>query len=531
MSRLSFPCHLLELAAVAIVIVLPASQAYAQEQPRIGSITVVTGDIYSPEESQRGFFYGLANKLHTETRPSVVHELLLFHEGDVYDPSRLRETERNLRSLNIFRAAKITAGEPHDGVVDIIVETADSWSFEPGISAGNRGGANTYGFELTDSNVAGSGRAASMVYDRGSDRARMAFDLSDPAFFRPYWRGRATYARNSDGFEHRLSLAKPFVSTTARSSGELSFNDYRREDRLYRGGELFSTLTHDHRQLVASFALASNMKAESATRWGIGTRLLDDRLRSTTIPDERSDRSFRYLFFNVSHVQSRFVTWNFVDDDVRAQDFNLGTEFSLEAGLSPKGLGAHQTTQFVRTGLSRGWTLGEQTFVVARGTFQTRIDQRLLQNTIVSLNGQFVHRWQTAIPQTSVARLQLNNGSNLDPEVQFFADDRSGLRGYRLHAFEGSRNLILNAEQRVFLGREFLQLISPGVVAFIDVGKATSGPLLSLAGFRADVGVGLRIGLPRTKRGLIRIDAAYPLQRDPLGRRGLLISFSSGQAF
>ncbi|HVT04244.1 MAG TPA: hypothetical protein VHL58_12825 [Thermoanaerobaculia bacterium] len=530
MSRPSFEVRLFEFAVGFILLFFAASRAHAQQPPRIGSITIATGDIYSPEEAKRGFLYRLADNLHSETKPSVVREFLLFKEGDTYDPARLRETERNLRALHFIRSAKISVGEPHDGVVDILVETADSWTFEPGTSVGNSGGVSTYGFELTDGNVGGTGRAASMSYDRGSDRARMAFDLSDPAFLRPYWRARATYAKNSDGFEHRLSLGKPFVSITSRSSGELSFSDYRRHDMLYRGGELFSTLTHDHRQFVASWALASKTKSDSATRWGIGTRILDDRLRSTTTVADSTDRSFRYLFLKVSHVQSRFLTWNFVDDDIRHQDFNLGTEFSMEAGVSPKALGVARTTQYVRAAMSRGWTLGGQTFVVTRGSFDSRIDQGL-RNTIASLNGQFVHRWQTAIPQTFVAHLLLNNGSNLDPEVQFFADDRSGLRGYRLHAYEGSRNLVVNAEQRIFLGRELLQLISPGVVAFFDAGKASGGPLRGTSGFGADVGVGIRLGLPRTERGLIRIDAAYPLQRDPLGRRGLLISFSSGQAF
>jgi len=76
-----------------------------------------------------------------------------------------------------------------------------------------------------------------------------------------------------------------------------------------------------------------------------------------------------------------------------------------------------------------------------------------------------------------------------------------------------------------------LQLASTGVVAFADAGNATYGGISSLMSLKSDVGVGVRVGLPRTPKNLLRLDFAYALNRDPLGRRGWLISFSSGQAF
>ena len=45
------------------------------------------------------------------------------------------------------------------------------------------------------------------------------------------------------------------------------------------------------------------------------------------------------------------------------------------------------------------------------------------------------------------------------------------------------------------------------------------------------VGIGIRIGLPRSPRNLLRIDLAFPMQNDPLGQKKAMISFSSGQAF
>jgi len=39
------------------------------------------------------------------------------------------------------------------------------------------------------------------------------------------------------------------------------------------------------------------------------------------------------------------------------------------------------------------------------------------------------------------------------------------------------------------------------------------------------------MGLPRTPKNLLRIDLGYALSPDALGRRGLMVSMSSGQAF
>jgi len=109
------------------------------------------------------------------------------------------------------------------------------------------------------------------------------------------------------------------------------------------------------------------------------------------------------------------------------------------------------------------------------------------------------------------------------------ADGVTGLRAYRLHSFAGNRAFIANFEHRLYYGREIAQLVSPAIVAFIDTGNATNGS--NLFALKTDVGIGLRVGLPRTPKNLLRIDVGYALNHDPRGRHGLLVTFGSGQAF
>ena len=117
--------------------------------------------------------------------------------------------------------------------------------------------------------------------------------------------------------------------------------------------------------------------------------------------------------------------------------------------------------------------------------------------------------------------------------MQFFADGDNGLRGYKLYAFEGNKRVVWNVEQRFFLGKEILQLFSLGAAAFFDTGAATpENEPLTTKDFKSDVGVGIRIGITRAAtNNTVRIDFAYALNPDAKGRRGFLVSFSSGQGF
>lgn len=507
----------------------------ADDPVRIGTITIETQDVYSSQEAARGNLYRLTDKLHRETRPSVIRNLLLFREGDPYVAERLAETERNLRSLGFLKAASVIAGPPHDGLIDVVVRTQDGWSLEPGTEAGSKGGVSTFGFSLTDSNLAGLGRHASISFHRGVDRSRAAIEYRDPSFLRPYWQARMTYAQNSDGFERRVSLGPPFYSLAQHWSYRVSFDDVRQDDRLYGQGRITEQFSHQRRQALASTGYALVANDQRALRLFGGVRFVSDTFspsetfRVTTIPPV--DRAFRYLFFRLERAENRFIKLNYVNRDVRYEDFNLGHLSSIEGAISPRAFGLDRTTGFVRIADSvGGWMDDGNAFILPSASFESRIDHGF-RNAIFTTSVRYVRRVDGPLPRTVVARVLVNAGWNLDREVQFFADGGEGLRGYRLHSFAGSRNLIINLEQRLYLGGEFLQLLSPGIVVFVDGGKATNGNLFRASGFKADVGAGIRLGLPRSPKNLIRIDAAYALSPDVRGKRGVLISFSSGQAF
>ncbi|HEX9501646.1 MAG TPA: BamA/TamA family outer membrane protein [Thermoanaerobaculia bacterium] len=498
----------------------------------IGKISVEPLDVYSPSEKQRGSFYRLADRLHIETRRRVIEKFLLFRKGDVYHPERLQETERNLRALGFLKSASVTASAPHDGVVDVRVVTQDSWSIAPETQAGSRGGMSTYGATISETNLLGLGKGIDLGWNKGVDRRQLALNYNDPAFFAPYLRAHFGYAHTSDGYNRQLNFRSPFFSFATPWASETSFTSFRQNNRIYRDGVVVSRFRQNHRDFGASYGIALHPNDESASRVTFGFRSVDDDLTSLSGHDRFVKmREFRYLLARYEYAENDFLKVNFVNKDLRFEDFNLGRRYSIEAAVSPTALGVDSTTEFIHVRGGTGLRLGENAFIMPSFGVSTRLASGI-QNMIGTAKMLYVNRQGgDAYPFTTVGHVALNSGWRMDPELQFFADGLGGLRGYRAHTLSGSRSIVVNLEERLYLGREMLQLASPGVVAFIDAGNATDGGFTSLMRLKSDVGVGIRIGLPRTPKNLLRIDFAYALNRDPRGRRGMLVSFSSGQAF
>jgi len=523
--------------ALAVPVLLSAWTAVAQAQEvlRIGRIDVHSLDVFSPEEAARGWLYRTANALHIKTRDEFIRKYLLFQEGDPYDPAALAESERNLRTLHFIKLASVVAGPPHDGVVDVDVTTQDGWTLELGGNLGSSGGKTTYGVSLSENNLLGTGRQVSIDYDKQVERTVRTLSFFDPYLYRPFWRGSFSYENNSDGSRRLAEISRPFYSSTAPWATDALYDDLVQNEKVYTSGVISSEFRQDHRQILAQYGIALTRGDQLAQRISGGfNEQFDDFSNLDTRPDDTlpEDRHFRYLFLQYDTISNDFLKLNYVNRDLRYEDFNLGWTLSTRLGVSPKAFGLDRTTGFVSASATRGWRLREGQFVIANLSFQTRFGDGI-ENAILSAGAEFVQKFDTRLLQTFVTRLRYDQGWNLDGDVQFFADGANGLRGYHLYAFEGNRRFIWNVEQRIFSGKEILQLVAPGLAVFFDTGAAVpAGQSFGFHDLKSDIGVGLRLGIARAPaNNILRIDLAYAFNADPLGRRGFLVSFSSAQAF
>ena len=506
-----------------------------REPVRIGQIRIQSVDVFSAEEAANGWFYRAANHIHVETNRGFLRKELLFREGDVLDIARLAETERNLRALPFIKSASVTALPPHEGVSDILVVTQDTWTTQPSISYGSKGGRTTYSFEFQEKDLLGRGQSIAFAYDRGSDRITRSILFQDPYLFRPFWGGKVLYADNSDGRQRELEIARPFYSFEAPWSADVALDHTAFREKIYEDASVASEFRQEHRGRLISYGRALEASPEFARRITAGFDSTDDEF--SPVPDRPSAflpdrREFRYVFMTYEAVGSSFVTMNYVNQFSRDEDFNLAPRLFVRAAVSPVALGAPANSGFVEIEGSGGFQFSDMTFAQADIDFQTRL-RAGLQNAIFSGFVGYVHRFATDSPRAVVGRVQFDRGWDLDRDVQFSADGGTGLRAYRLHAFTGDKRLLLNAEYRAYSEREILQLVSPGAAVFFDAGTAVPhGESLSPGDLKSDVGVGLRFGITRAgSDAVLRVDFAYAFDRDPRGRRGFLVSFASSQAF
>lgn len=522
------------LVAVAISLAFTtAGDAGADEPLRIGSIEIVASDVFSDDEAASGDTYAMTNRLHVRTRDGVIRKFLLFSEGDEYVPSRLAESERILRAQKFLSSASVTAGEPHDGLVDVVVVTQDSWSTQPGGSIGSAGGETDFGFAIEETNFMGLGKQVTLLYESGFERTGYGVQYEDPAFVSPHWNASLLAMRNSDGTQMDVEVNRPFYAFATPWSVSLAVADRELTSRIYSGGAIVSEFGQQHGGLLASYGVALGPNDTRAHRLTFGVDWRSDEFHAladestAVLPD---NRDYRYVFVGYELERNEFEKVNFLNLDERYEDLRTGSRFAVRLGVSPALLGAEETSAIVQASASRGFELGPS-ILLASLSGESRLGAPN-DNAVASGELRILRLYASVHPQATIGRIAVNYGRDLDADRQFFADGSTGLRGYRLHSFAGDSSIVMNLEHRIYLGREIWKVLSPGVAFFIDAGNAAYGPDTFRPGdLKIDAGFGLRLGLTRTTSNVFRLDFAYALDPDPLGRSGWLVSFSGRQAF
>jgi len=261
------------------------------------------------------------------------------------------------------------------------------------------------------------------------------------------------YANSSDGNEEKLSITHPLFSYTTRFTLDDLIDNLRRDERVYANGQVAGLFAQTHRQLtlLPGFTVASQPGVTTRAIGGI------DFIQDTFVPIEGTaplNRNFRFAEIGLDTTSLRYLAMTHVNLGLKEEDFTLGAHASFLAGRTASGV-----WRFLGDG-SYGHAFDASSFVSTRLVAQTRA-RSANRNAIVSSDTWFVKEWPLAFPNTLVVRNRVDIGRDVDRDVQFFADGQNGLRAYPNFAFAGTRRFVFNAEDRVYLGRELLQVIEP----------------------------------------------------------------------
>ena len=485
---------------------------------RIGSVTVRDLPIFDPADPGEGkALYRLADRLHVDTRDSVIESQLLFHQGDPFACRSLEETERNLRQLRFIREPEIRIVGYHDDLVDVEVTARDVWTTNPGISFGRSGGSNSASIELEELNLFGRGKHLAFDYSSDVDRSSSALTWRDPSVLGSRWRDEVVLRESDDGSGQSLVIERPFYSLDARWSAGLALAQDDTIEHVYRLGERTAGYGQNTEAAELQFGRSRGLRDGWTRRVTAGLR--HDRAAFEFAPGEINpaalpeNRDLAYPFIRIEGVQDDFETARNRDQISRTEDLQFGLRYALELGWSDPAFGSDRGAVLLRAEAGRGFRLGEKRSLFVHSSIGGRIENQSVADGLLTGGMRFYR--ETGPRSTLFAALNAEFGHALDSDHELSIGGDSGLRGYPLRYQAGSGRALLTLEHRIYTNWSLWKLADIGGAVFFDAGQSWGesafGPTENL-GLLKDVGVGLRFGSTRSALGnVLHVDLAFPL--------------------
>ncbi len=477
-------------------------------------------DLEDPEEDK--LLYRWANDFHPKTREWVIRDHLLIEEGEGYDLSRLKESERILRELKFIYDASVRATHWCGEYVDIEVITRDIWTFTPTLSFSRSGGQNESMFGLRDTNFLGTGKQIAIRYESDEERSGTNFIYADPSVAGSRWRTRLSWTENDDGFDRSIYMVRPFYSLYESWSAGSALEDVKLEEKVWFRGDEVAEFDRDTQQVRLFGGIADKLRpASKVGRWLFGYTYEDNTFdfSDSEIPplELPEDRTYSYPFIGYESIQDEYVELHNMNYLARTEDVYVGERYRWAAGWSGESLGATRDQLVLQASYDntlqvdarRLWRLIswlDGYWNVADGDFE---------NLWLSVESRYYRRQADKWTLFSRLKLDYTDGLTLDNQLTLGGD--TGLRGYDRNYQTGDRSFVFNLEERYYSDWHPFRVVRVGFAAFLDVGRAwfenrdngSNGDVL------ANVGFGLRLNSSRAeKSSVLHLDLAFPFMKD-----------------
>ena len=501
-------------ALFAVLVLVIGTSALGQQippSPQIGTIEIVRHEVFDVPSQGLSAPYRVANGIHVRTRERVIRRELLFASGDELNSELVEQTERNLRALRFVRDARIEVtpiddnddGQPER--VDLRVITWDTWSLSPRVDLQQVEGRTIWELGASEKNLFGLGKEVMYSHRTNLDRTSDRFVYRDPQLSGSRFMLMASLADLSDGHEELIAIDRPYFSLNDEWALSFRAGAFSKLDPLFEDGVEVDRLPHRGQWGDIEFGKAIRRLPTSALRLHVAYRAREERVAG-------KGRDYGILEVGFRSVEHRFTKFTHVNRFEQTEDFNLGAQSYGTFGLSTAGLGGDvDRVFFTLAGHSRGFAFRADHFIETGVALAGRHERGRWLNALAK--GWLRYLLKSSTHRALVGRMNFVHGHNLDPEVQILLGAESGLRGYPVRQFVGTRSLLLSAEQRWFIADEIGQLASLGVAAFVDSGFAwPEEQAVDLADLKTAVGISLLLGSNRlSSRGGVRFDMGYAL--------------------
>lgn len=456
------------------------------------------------------------------TRDTAIRPFLQLREGSVCTELRRAESERLLRLQPYLADATVRVVDEADGRVAIEVETVDDLRRIVGLGLD---GARPTQVELGDANIAGGGRLAAASWrDGGAYRDGFGVRAASYHLFGGPNLARLALVRAPLGSRVSLLAGRPFYTDFQNVAGTISYD---RDDSyatfVRPEGDPLALQVVTERQDLGMVWRLNNRGLFRVLAGGIVLRerrtLAQDAVIITdsglVAPLDRTlaerfratDRTRVGLVAGVRAL--RFAKVAGFDALEGTQDVSRGVQLSTILGAT---VGGEERGPFGSAGLFLGAGtarsyVGLRTLADAQGIGSARRD--------VVASGRFAWYAKPSPKRTRIVSAEFAGAWQDNIPYQLTLDEPlTGVRGYEGSRIAGARRAIVRLEQRATLpgaGR----YVGMGVAAFADGAHMWRGSVpFGTTATRASAGVSLLAAVPRSSRGLGRVDVAVPLVPD-----------------
>ncbi|MCH2108469.1 MAG: hypothetical protein MK135_04020 [Polyangiaceae bacterium] len=525
------------------------------EGKEIESIDVYILPVFDARDPIPTFF----NIFHSKSRDWIIRQETLVNPGELYDVGKVKETERNLRSLRQLSVANVIAakGSAPDKT-RLIVVVKDVWSLRINSDFGFGGDGLEYLLlNPAEENLAGLHLDLGLLYLLERDRYSLGTRVVYPRMAGSrWWVGFDTsvsFNRDTNAYEGSsgsLSILYPLYSRYSPWGTGTQLAWRVETTRRYRGSDIrlyeFQDADGAEERIPEVYRteiLAANYYLTRS--WGVLHK------RDLTFGFEISSREYRPIGLAEFSPQAQAA---FIRDVLPVSDTRLSPFAQLRV----------YRTRFLRTldleilGLQEDYRMGYDVLTrvsaASRGTGSTRdqlsIDSGLLysvplgngfarlmaQSSITVANQNqnqalFWTRARVVSPLTVAGRLHFDalvafrywNYLNASP---FSLGGNDRLRGYGFDEFQGENLVASNLEFRT----RSIDILSAqvGLATFVDAGATPNN--FSALNLAYGVGFGGRILFPHAERSVLRVDWGFPVGGDRRAWPGV-VYVSFGQAF
>lgn len=409
------------------------------------------------------FLAKTGNKLHIKSQGITIRNLLLIHQGQVFDSLLVKESERLVRSQKYIRDVSffVKATAKGSDSVDIFIRELDIWSIIP------KGSVSTSKstINLADKNFLGLGHELQGDFTRNYTEGINTYhsNYSIPNIKNSYVRGTVHVGKEGNkNFNRSFTIDRPFFSPFAKWAAGVNFtkqyfNDSAHFDAQQLGMLRYKFNSQDYWAGNAIRIFGGNSEYNRTTNFISTVRFL--RVRYLEKPSELFDTQHRFTnenFYLTSFGISsrRYVQDKYIFKFGIPEDVPVGRVFSITGGYQEKN---HTSRAYLGARASMGsyYPWGYLSSNFEYGTFirASRLEEGVFTAGVNYFTGLIeMGKWkfrQFVKPEVTI-------GFNRFYSDSLTLNEDYGLDGFRTTALQGTSRLLLTIQTQAYAPWNFI---------------------------------------------------------------------------